>query len=165
MEAHVFSCDDLDGDTLDWVAVHLDDKGTGDVRIGLTTIWQTFQGSNSMTDLPALSGSLKRRGSVMISYTIETGLEMDDRTRYFSPFANVNGVTGTGRVQLFINNNDAFTKLASIVGSRKHEWLGYRLTSGDINGDGRLEMAVTAFEESNSLFNSGLGRGRQTIDG
>ena len=104
-----------------------------------------------MTDLPSLSGSIEAEGfgHDILCDRDWTGDGQIDLV-ISSPFANVNGVTAAGRVQLFVNDNGIFTKLASVSGSRKHEWLGYRLTAGDINGDGKLEMACTAFEESNS---------------
>lgn len=151
--AHVFSCGDLDGDNhTDWVAVHLDDKRTGEVRVGLSTQWLTFEGAQNINVLPVLTGSLEAEGfghDVLCDRDWTGDGQID--LIISSPFANVNGVTAAGRIQLFANDNGAFTKLVSVNGDRKHGWLGYRLTAGDTNGDGNLELASTTFELTNSV--------------
>ena len=65
-----------------------------------------------MTDLPSLSGSLETEGfgRDILCDRDWTGDGQIDLV-ISSPFANVNGVTAAGRVQLFINNNGTFTKL------------------------------------------------------
>ena len=150
--AHVFPCGDLDGDDHeDWMAVHLDTKRTGEVRVGLSTRWLNFEGAQNINALPLLTGSLEAEGfgHDILCDRDWTGDGQIDLV-VSSPFANVNGVTAAGRIQLFSNDNGAFTKVRSVSGERKHEWLGYRLTAGDITGDGNLELASTAFEATNS---------------
>ena len=148
----VFGCGDLDGDNHDdWIAVHLDNQGTGEVRLGLSHLWLDFVGDQDKTSLPVLNGTLEAEGfgHAVVCDKDWTGDEQIDLI-VSSPFANVNGVTAAGRAQLFVNDNGTFYKSASISGTRKHEWLGYRLTAGDIEGDGRLELASTTFEDSNA---------------
>ena len=147
--AHVFSCGDLDGDdNLDWVAVHLDDKSTGEVRIGLILPMVRVRGAQNMSVLPVLTGSLEAEGfgHDILCDRDWTGDGQIDLV-ISSPFANVNGVTASGH-PVFANDNGSFIKV-SVSGDREHEWLGYRLTAGDINGDGNLELS-TAFEATNS---------------
>ena len=149
---HIVSCGDLDDDGHnDWIAVHLDNNGSGEVRLGFSTLWLNIVSETNKTNFPALTGALDSEGfgHAVLCDKDWTGDGQIDLI-VSSPFANVNGVTSAGRIQLFVNDNGTFVKSSSINGTRKHEWLGYRLTSGDIDGDGRLELASTTFEDDNT---------------
>jgi hypothetical protein len=150
--AYFWTCGDLDGDgQSDWIAADLDAENTGQVWLGLSSIWLTFTETQTPDALPRLTGSLNSEafGHSVLCDTDWTG---DDNIDLIisSPFANVNGITAAGRIQLFQNNESSFDSIASITGSRKHEWLGYRLASGDIDNDGQLELANTSFETENT---------------
>ena len=115
-----------------------------------------------MTDLPALSGSLEAEGfgHDIICDRDWTGDGQIDLV-ISSPFANVNGVTARDVFNYSSTTTVPLQNLRHWV--LENEWLD-TLTSGDINGDGRLEMAVTAFEDQIhcSIWSW---RERQTIDG
>jgi len=152
--AYVWACGDLDGDgQSDWVAADLDSENTGKVWLGLSSIWLTLTETQTPDAFPILTGALKSEafGHGVLCDTDWTGDGTIDLV-ISSPFANVNGVTAAGRIQLFQNNETgtSFDSIDSITGSRKHEWLGYRLASGDIDNDGQLELASTSFEPDNT---------------
>lgn len=151
--AMLFSCGDLDADGIsDWLATDLDDSNTGTIWLGLSTIWTSFTEDVTYDSLPSLTGALESEAfghSVLcdVDWTEDGQIDL----LIGSPFANVNGVTAAGRIQLFENTNGSFNSISSITGTREHQWIGYRLAAGDIENDGRLEVVSTGFEESNSI--------------
>lgn len=150
----LWSCGDLDGDSVpDWIASDLADNGNGRIWLGLSQIWLNLSGINNIDALPYLQGALTEEafgGQVLCDRDWNNDDHID--LVVSSPFANVNGNNGAGRISLWLNDsNGRFdTPYKSVNGAIAEGWLGYRITSGDVDGDGIPELASTTFEKENT---------------
>ncbi len=149
---HLWRCGDLDLDGIaDWIATDVGEQNRGEVWLGLSTVLLDASTTLLQSSLPSLRGDLVGEGfghSLLCDRDWTGNGQID--LLVASPFANVNGVSSAGRIQLLENNGGVFSSVDTLVGSREHEWLGYRLASGDIDNDGRLELAATNFEPENT---------------
>lgn len=150
----LWSCGDLDGDSVsDWIASDLSEAGNGRIWLGLSQIWLTLSGNNRIDVLPSIQGSLTEEA---FGHQVLCDTDWNNDGNFdlivSSPFANVNGKNGAGRISLWLNDGSGiFTSSnKSINGSISEGWMGYRLASGDVDGDGILELAATTFETENT---------------
>ena len=149
---HLWRCGDLDLDGIDdWIATDVGEDNRGELWLGLSTLLLDSSTTILQSSLPILTGDLLGEG---FGHSLLCDRDWTDNGQIdlivASPFANINGVSSAGRIQLLENNEGIFSSVDTLVGSRVHEWLGYRLTSGDIENDGRLELAATNFESQNT---------------
>ena len=150
----LWRCEDLDNDGVqDWIASDLGDGNSGQIWLGLSQIWLTIDSNATITDFPHIQGGLSEEafGHHVLCDT-DWNLDGNIDLTVSSPFANINGQNGAGRISIWLNDGHGnFTSsVLSINGTTKEGWLGYRLASGDVDGDGFLELAATTFESDNT---------------
>mgnify|MGYP000719424119 CR=1 FL=1 len=150
----LWSCGDLDGDGIfDWIASDLADSANGRIWLGLSHIWLNLTGVNSIDLLPSIEGSLTEE-AFGHQVLCDTDWNNDGSVDLIasSPFANVNGQNGAGRISLWLNDGSGgfAAPYKNINGSISEGWMGYRIASGDVDGDGVLELAATTFEAENT---------------
>ena len=177
----IWPCGDLDQDGLLDFAVSLRHSGgdlyRGEVLLGLSSIWNQ-QSSHNLDDFPRLQGNAVGEGfghSVLCDTDINQDGSID--LLISSPFADVINpidaslIDGAGRIAFYSYHWEHFSaQLPDAIfdtqifdtqifatqifeGRNLQQWLGYRMTLGDLNQDGIWELLHTNFASDNTYVN------------